>query len=444
MNFDLMCCTALRADMIRKLKLGLLAALLWPAIATAQSTATPVVTGYLASSGCSYGQTTCFVQYGAGGGGGGGGGGAITVANGADTAEGSTTDTAYAGSGAASVISLLKGIYSNGGGGGGGGAVTAASGAYALGSIVDIGTGASPGANTVNGHLASLITALGTPFQAGGSIGNTSFIATGSAAQGSPPSGNPVPVSGWDGTNTRMLTTNTSGDLVVVGALTGGVVGVMGNVASAATDSGNPIKIGGVYNTTMPTFTTGQRGDLQLTARGAAQVTLYTGSGAAMTGAQSTANSLSVVPATSSTWSNGSQGTPGSAVPSLATAVAGKDESGNTQNILTDTTGALAAPIAGTANRVVTKTSVAANTSTTVCPTATNPSTTEIQVQTGSIGLGINGQALTSATFGTGTTAPDIVLSSAGAFYTFPVAPTNIVTAYGSAQIVTCIQTLRQ
>jgi hypothetical protein len=41
--------------------------------------------------------------------------------------------------------------------------------------LADIGTGASPGATTVNGRLAALIAALGTPFQAGASIGNESF-----------------------------------------------------------------------------------------------------------------------------------------------------------------------------------------------------------------------------------------------------------------------------
>lgn len=46
-------------------------ALLWAAPAMAQSTAAPVVTGYLSSVGCPYGQTTCFVQYGSGGSGGG-------------------------------------------------------------------------------------------------------------------------------------------------------------------------------------------------------------------------------------------------------------------------------------------------------------------------------------------------------------------------------------
>ena len=45
--------------------------LLWlflaPCAAFAQSTATPVVTGYLTTSGCPAGQTSCFVQFGPGG-----------------------------------------------------------------------------------------------------------------------------------------------------------------------------------------------------------------------------------------------------------------------------------------------------------------------------------------------------------------------------------------
>lgn len=69
------------------------------------------------------------------------------------------------------------------GGGGGGGAITAASGSYAsgalsAGAIVDLGTGGSPAANTVNSRLATINTTLGSPFQAGGSIANTTFAAT--------------------------------------------------------------------------------------------------------------------------------------------------------------------------------------------------------------------------------------------------------------------------
>jgi hypothetical protein len=48
-----------------------------------------------------------------GGGGGGGGGGAVTIANGADTAEGTTTDSAATDSTSAwTVVSLLKGLFS--------------------------------------------------------------------------------------------------------------------------------------------------------------------------------------------------------------------------------------------------------------------------------------------------------------------------------------------
>jgi len=57
-----------------------------------------------------------------------------------------------------------------GGGGGGGGAVTAAANSYALGSIIDLGTGASPGVNTVNGRLVTINTTLGSPYQAGGAL----------------------------------------------------------------------------------------------------------------------------------------------------------------------------------------------------------------------------------------------------------------------------------
>ena len=45
------------------------------------------------------------------GGGGGGGGGATTIADGGDTTEGSIADAAYSGTGSATVVSILKGLY---------------------------------------------------------------------------------------------------------------------------------------------------------------------------------------------------------------------------------------------------------------------------------------------------------------------------------------------
>lgn len=74
---------------------------------------------------------------GAGGGSGSGGGGAVTVADGADVAQGTTTDAACAtDNGTCTEIALIK---------------------------------------RENQRLTSIITALGSPFQAGASIGNTSF-----------------------------------------------------------------------------------------------------------------------------------------------------------------------------------------------------------------------------------------------------------------------------
>jgi hypothetical protein len=130
-----------------------LAALALSSIAHAQSTATPVLPGYLSTTGCSPGQTVCFMPY--------------------------------------STLNPLP--VTGGGGGGGGGAITAAAGSYAVGalldgSIVTLGTEADAACSTDNGtctdtalfkrenqRLTSLITALGTPFQAGGSIGNAGF-----------------------------------------------------------------------------------------------------------------------------------------------------------------------------------------------------------------------------------------------------------------------------
>lgn len=78
---------------------------------------------------------------------------------------------------------------------------------------------------TGNNTLTTINTTLGSPFQAGGSIGNTGFQST-------------------------------------------------GNVAGGATDSGNPVKAGAVYNSTLPTYATGQRTDLQSDVKGNLRVAM--------------------------------------------------------------------------------------------------------------------------------------------------------------------------
>lgn len=142
---------------------------------------------------------------------------------------------------------------------------------------------------------------------------------------------------------------------------------------------------------------------------------------------------------------NASVGTNGAAAPTSSDQAGGKDGSGNLQPLSVSTTGVLDSPRAGTANRVVTKTSLTLNTSTTVCPTATAPISTELFFTTAGVGISLAGGTLTTATIGTtASTTPDLSFATANTLYTLPVAPTNIITAYGAAGIVVCIQNIRQ
>ena len=94
----------------------------------------------------------------------------------------------------------------------------------------------------------------------------------------------------------------------------------------------------------------------------------------------------------------------------------------------------------GVAGRIVTRTTVAATTSTVVCPAPTFPLTAQtIQSQSGG-GIGLSGQTLTSGTYGTTTSSPDQVLLANGV-YTSLTPPTNATTFYsGAAGVVLCVQ----
>lgn len=109
-----------------------------------------------------------------------------------------------------------------------------------------------------------------------------------------------------------------------------------------------------------------------------------------------------------------------------------------------DTAGAPIVPQAAAANRTLTGTNLTLNTNTTICPAATNPVATEIYFTTAGVGVGLNGQTLTTATpSATTTSTPDFV-STAGQYYLAPVGISNAITAYGAAGVVRCIQTGRQ
>lgn len=105
-----------------------------------------------------------------------------------------------------------------------------------------------------------------------------------------------------------------------------------------------------------------------------------------------------------------------------------------------------AAQVAGPSNRVITKTSLASNTNTVICPAPTaEVLKTEIFFSVSGVGISFNGGTLNTATVGTtANTAPDWATAAANAYYLFPIPPANAITAYGAAGMVVCVQTLRQ
>lgn len=92
-----------------------------------------------------------------GGGGGSGGGGASTIADGADIAEGATTATAYAGSGATTTVGGIKGLYTQLAA-----ILAAAQGPVPAGSATIGGVLTSPGSRTLVALSVSTVTTGGT------------------------------------------------------------------------------------------------------------------------------------------------------------------------------------------------------------------------------------------------------------------------------------------
>lgn len=210
-------------------------------------------------------------------------------------------------SGAVAIVDV-NGNLCISGSSGGGGAVTIADGANVTqGSIADAASSAG-GVGTLSAklrlmttQLATINTTLGSPFQAGGSIGNTTFASTQSgtwninnisgtislptgaatsAAQATMATNQTAvqtPVAPATATATKgeligcqyntPAVTFTNGQQGSIACGPSGEFLISGTIASGTTDSGNPVKIGGVFNTTLPTLTTGQRGDLQFSAR---------------------------------------------------------------------------------------------------------------------------------------------------------------------------------
>lgn len=178
----------------------------------------------------------------------GGGGGAATIADGADVAQGTTTDAACAGD-ATSGCTVLSRL------------------------------------SRIAARLTTLITATGSPFQAGGSIGNTTFAATqgtspwvvsgtvtaGGVAQASTTSGQTGQLTqcavttsapSYTTAQTDPLSCDTTGNLRV------NVVTATGLAQGSTTSGQTGSMIMGAVTTAAPSYTTAQTSPMSLTTAG--------------------------------------------------------------------------------------------------------------------------------------------------------------------------------
>lgn len=167
--------------------------------------------------------------------GGGGGGGAVTIADGADVAEGSTTDAPAVAGGTGTVSAKLR--------------LATTQLASILNSVDGVETLLGGGLPVVLGANGGL--KVSGAYQADDPITTSSPVQIGGRASTAVPSA-----------------VSADGDAVAAWLTRTGARVVDGGVASGATDSGNPVKVGGKYNSTRPTYTDGQRTDLQSDTRG--------------------------------------------------------------------------------------------------------------------------------------------------------------------------------
>lgn len=241
------------------------------------------------------GSTTLAVETGIGsgpgqgsGGGGGGGGGAITAAPGAfsagagsdgwDVTEGTKADAAYTGTGSASVVSILKGIYANGGGGGGGGNVNITQILGAAPSAtnplwIQPGTGASF-AVTNAGTFAVQLTGTTNNIN---NIAGTISLPTGAATSALQTTGNTslatiATNSGTQATAALQTTGNTSLSTIATNsasqATAANQTAEQAPVAYGTATATKSVLGGAEYLSTQPTATTGQQGSLLSSSRG--------------------------------------------------------------------------------------------------------------------------------------------------------------------------------
>lgn len=111
-------------------------------------------------------------------------------------------------------------------------------------------------------------------------VGNSSLVVTGAAGNGSAPSGNPVLIAGWDGTNAHTFLSDSSGRLQVIGDL--------GNNSGAPSTTHIPA-LTVIANAAAPTWTEGNECLLSSNLAGQLRVLVGNGANVATVKAASTA-----------------------------------------------------------------------------------------------------------------------------------------------------------
>jgi hypothetical protein len=199
---------------------------------------------------------------------GGGSGGAVTIADGADVAQGTTTDASTANT----LVGILKAIKA------------AVQGTLTVGGTVtsNAGTNLNTSALALDATLTNatqktkLVDTAGTNVAAI-SAANALKVDGSAVTQ---PVDTELPAAAALADATANPTVPSAGSLGMVwnGTTWDRWNGrVQGDVADAAADSGNPVKVGGKFNATQPTYTDGQRGNLQLDSRGNVRIQVQSG-----------------------------------------------------------------------------------------------------------------------------------------------------------------------
>lgn len=294
----------------------------------------------------------------------------------------------------------------------------------------------APGSGVAQARGVVLINpTTGAAYTAGGGSGGSN-AAAGTNGTTAPTSSSSTGFTNASGNETAVSATNPFPVTVVSGGGSGGGLGTTTtpNIVGGGANTPFTQGIGSADANTLRAYLASGN----VVAQGSASTALTQGTAAAG------ASSLNVYVGGSVTQTTQGVGAEAATAAGNPNRVSGVDQNGASRTIATMTNGVLDTPRSSVASRVVTRTAVTANTSTTVCPAAATIVAETVFIPSSGTGVGWSGQALTSAAPGTATTTPEFATVAANFTWTPVVAPTNAITAYGPAQTIVCVQDVKQ